>query len=205
MFTTFVLFGDHLLWIKTSDKNTRIDAVVILAGSSTEDPRRVQSAIELFHRKNAKYLILPMRHPAFTWSWVVKTYNPVFAPPEKKILIGRSGKSVQTALERYGGTFVEAQNTAQLMVDYKLKAAVVVSSGYHMRRAALAFDRTGKAAGVTYTYHPVGDRKWGWWLHKNRIRKIVREYKKLIAALFLYPSGEELIRGKMSQNPLPTK
>ena len=96
----------------------------------------------------------------------------------------------QAVLERYGGTFVEAQYAVQLMQHHQLRSAIVVSSGYHMRRAALAFDKTGRAAGLEFSYHPVGLPDWTWWLDKHRFRGVLLEYRKLIAALILYPFAD---------------
>ena len=185
----FLIFGEFFLWVQTAREGQPTEAVIVLAGHTSEERLRMQSAVELFHDRNADFLILPMRNRYFTWAWAKKTYGLKNTPPEDRVLIGRFSKTKEAALERYGGTFVEAQHAVQLMKKHRLQSAVVISSGYHMRRAALAFDHTGKTAALTFSYHPVGSPDWSWWLQRKRIRKILREYKKLVAAFFLYPSG----------------
>lgn len=186
--TIFGLFGERILWTKTDRDDQPADAVIVLAGSDPEDRLRVHEAVALYHRSKAAYLILPIRHPAFSWSWAVRTYRLDLSPTAQRILIGRSGRANEPALERPGGTFAEAQESVHIMQRYGLRSAVVVSSGYHMRRTALAFDRIGKSAGIQFSYHPVGEPDPFWWLQRGKIAEIACEYPKLIAALFVYPS-----------------
>ncbi|KPJ77240.1 MAG: hypothetical protein AMJ54_08630 [Deltaproteobacteria bacterium SG8_13] len=184
----FLVFGERFLRLRTDRKDGRTDAVIALAGAPAEDQRRINAAIELWRQKKATYLILPIRHPAFSWSWAVRNYNLPSHIPEHRILIGRSGKSGEAALERYGGTFAEAQKTVEFMHLHGLQSAVVVSSGYHMRRVALAFANNGKTTGLKFSYHPVGTSDPMWWTSRRKLRRILREYQKLIVAFFLYPS-----------------
>jgi hypothetical protein len=184
----FLVFGERFLRLRTDQNVARADAVIALAGAPTEDRQRIIASIELLQRKKATYLILPIRHPAFSWSWVIRNYNLPSQIPANRVLIGRSGSAGKEALQRYGGTFVEAQKSVELMQRYGLQSAVVVSSGYHMRRAALAFAQNGKTTHLDFSYHPVGTADSLWWTSRRNFRRILREYQKLIVAHFLYPS-----------------
>ena len=184
----FLIFGERFLRLHTDRRADRADAVIALAGAPAEDRRRILASIELLHQKKATYLILPIRHPAFTWSWVIRNYDLSSRLPANQILIGRAGKDGEEALQRYGGTFAEAQKSVELMQQLGLRSAVVVSSGYHMRRVALAFKQNGKTTDLDFSYHPVGTIEPLWWTNREKLRRILREYQKLIVALFLYPS-----------------
>ena len=184
--TVFLIFGERYLRLRTDQRFDPTDAVIALAGPPAEDRQRILASIELLHQKKATYLILPIRHPAFTWSWVVRNYDLSSQLPENRILIGRAGEAGQEALQRYGGTFAEAQKSVELMQHLGLRSAVVVSSGYHMRRVALAFNQNGKTTDLVFSYHPVGAIEPLWWTNPAKLRRILREYQKLIVAHFLY-------------------
>ena len=186
--TVFLIFGERFLRLHTDQDVTHTDAVIALAGAPIEDRQRIIASIELLQRKKATYLILPMRHPAFSWSWVIRNYNLPSQIQANRVIIGRSGSAGKEALQRYGGTFVEAQKSVELMHRYGLQSAVVVSSGYHMRRVALAFVQNGKTTHLAFSYHPVGTADSLWWTSRQKFRRILREYQKLIVAHFLYPS-----------------
>jgi hypothetical protein len=182
-------FGERFLRVSTDRRDLKADAVVVMAGSPSEDKQRIEAAIGLYHERNARYLILPMRHPTFTWSWAVHAYHLPSSVPPSRILIGRSGDSDKTDLATYGGTFVEARKAAKLLNRRGLVSAVVVSSAYHMRRSQIAFDQMNADPPLHFFYHPVGDPDSLWWTRRKKRRRILREYQKLIAALLLYPSG----------------
>jgi hypothetical protein len=185
----FLVFGDRFLHVSTDRSDLKADAVVVMAGAPSEDKRRIEAAIGLYHERNVRYLILPMRHPTFTWSWAVSTYHLPSSVPPSRILIGRSGDADEADLATYGGTFVEARKAAALLSRHGLRAAVVVSSAYHMRRSQIAFDQMSVDPSVHFFYHPVGKPDPLWWTRTKKRRRILREYQKLIAALLLYPSG----------------
>ena len=186
----FLFFGERFLHVRTDTEDLKADAVVVLAGSPSEDKQRIESAIALFHRLDARYLILPMRHPTFRWSWAVNTYHLESTIPTDRILIGRTGDSDadERDLANYGGTYVEARKAAELMGGHGMASAVVVSSAYHMRRSQIAFDQMRQNPPLRFYYHPVGTSDPMWWTRRKKIRKIMREYRKLVAALFLYRS-----------------
>lgn len=165
------------------------DAVVVLAGATAEDKQRVFEGAELFQKGRVQYLILPFRHKTLQWSWLAKSYKIDINIPENRIFIGRSELSDQELLRQYGGTFTEAKKAVQIMLQNNLKSAIIVSSGYHMRRTKMAFERARQDHPVTFVYHPVqnsyNDKK-PWWMDKGSLFEVLEEYKKLIAAFFVY-------------------
>ena len=176
--------GDGFLKINDDISSLKADAVVVLAGSADEDASRVLEAVSLIQAKRARYLILPLRHKALKWSWFAKNYGISAAIPGNKVYIGKMEPD-DDLLRRYGGTFVEAKKTIRIMRRNNLKSAIVVSSGYHMRRAKMAFEKAREGSMIKLYYHPVDEslnnkknvRYWG---------RMIKEYMKLAVAVVVY-------------------
>jgi len=186
----FILYGEKFLRVGSNVPNRITDAVVILAGAPTEDKQRISAGLAIFSNGNVRYMILPLRHPTFKWSSAVKEYQLEQPIIETSLLIGRSTPSDKPALAHYGGTYVEAQKTTEIMRKLKLKSAIIVSSGYHMRRVKLAFEHFRKNSPLQFYYHPVdqftNSGSLLWWIDNTYFSKVLREYRKLMAAYFVY-------------------
>jgi len=183
------LKGKKFLSIDDDYRLLNADAVVVLAGATAEDKQRVFEGATLFQNVRAQYLILPFRHKTLQWSWLAKSYKIDINIPENRILFGRSELSDQELIRQYGGTFTEAKKAVQTMLQNNLKSAIIVSSGYHMRRAKIAFERARQNHPITFFYHPVQNSYNGkkpWWMDKGSLFEVLEEYKKLIAAFFVY-------------------
>ncbi|MBU4484310.1 YdcF family protein [bacterium] len=185
----FLLKGEKFLSIDDDYRSLNADAVVVLAGPPAEDMQRVFEGAKLLQNGCVQYLILPLRHKALQWSSLAKSYKIDINIPENRILFGRSELSDQELIGHYGGTFTEAKKAIQIMLQNKLKSAIIISSGYHMRRTRIAFERARQNHPITFFYHPVqnpyNDKKL-WWMDKGSLFKVLGEYKKLIAAFFVY-------------------
>jgi len=189
----FILFGEKFLRVGSDVPSRKIDAVVILAGVPVEDKQRISAGSAMFSSARVRYIILPLRHPTFKWSWAARYYQLEHLNPGNSLLIGRSTPSDKSAIARYGGTYVEAQKTAQIMRKLKLKSAIIVSSGYHMRRAKLVFEQFRKNSHLQFYYYPVDQTASSgsllWWMDTAYLSNVLREYCKLLAAYFVCSSG----------------
>ena len=185
----FLFKGKKFLSIDDDYRFLNADAVVVLAGATANDKQRVLEGAKLFQKGRVQYFILPLRHKALQWSWLAKSYKIDINIPENRIFIGRLDLSDQELIGQYGGTFTEAKKAIQIMLQNNLKSAIVVSSGYHMRRTKMAFERARQNHPITFFYHPVqnpyNDKK-PWWMDKGSLFEVLEEYKKLIAAFFVY-------------------
>lgn len=79
-----------------------------------------------------------------------------------------------------------AKRTAELMTERGLHTAILVTSPYHQRRAALLFSRAFGPAGLEFRNHPAQDPDWDpdrWWLHEPARTLTLVELAKLGAAL----------------------
>lgn len=56
-----------------------------------------------------------------------------------------------------------AEQTRSLLENYNINDIILVTSGYHMRRASLEFKALTKDIGVTVRTSPTVDSDWGWW------------------------------------------
>jgi hypothetical protein len=178
-------------FLRVADKNIPriVDAVVVLAGSPDEDRRRVLEGAAYYHQGRTRFIILPTRHHTLTWSWVMRHYKIDPVIPETSVIIGTYDQKDHKLLNQYGGTYIEAQKTMLIMLKYKIKTAVIVSSDYHMRRAKMAFEKARQNSSQKFFYHPVltkyaSDKPW--WMITEYRQRILREYKKLLAAMFIY-------------------
>ena len=93
----------------------------------------------------------------------------------------------QILMDDLGVSTVEnARGSAQVMRAQGLRSAILVTSPYHMRRAAVIFRAFFRPAGLTVQAHPVQDsffRPEGWWRHRSDRQLVIREYAKLVAFL----------------------
>jgi uncharacterized SAM-binding protein YcdF (DUF218 family) len=79
-----------------------------------------------------------------------------------------------------------AKLTAQLMIDRGLHSAILVTSPYHQRRAALLFSRAFGYSGLVFINHPAEDPQWDpdrWWLREPSRSLTLVELAKLGASL----------------------
>lgn len=184
----FLTGGEAFLRINSDEGDLAADAIVILAGATGEDNLRVIEGNRLFQQGRGRFVILPLRHPTFKWNWAIKNYDLEDPVPVSKVLIGRSLQKDQQLITDYGGTFLEALKTVKIMEDHRLSSAIVISSSYHMRRVRVAFNKANRQS-LQFYYHPVvNSRPAGrlWWTHRGYFKHIMREYKKLVAAYFIY-------------------
>lgn len=186
----FLLFGEKFLRVESDVSNRKSDAVVILAGAPSEDKQRILAGTTIFSNGSVRYIILPLRHPTFEWSWAARYYQLEHMMLGNSLIIGRLTQSDRPEIAHYGGTFVEARKTAQIMRKLKLKSAIIVSSAYHMRRTKLAFERYRKNSHMQFYYYPVDQSANSgsllWWMDTAYFFKVLREYRKLLAAYFVY-------------------
>ena len=83
-------------------------------------------------------------------------------------------------------TEANAGEVAKLMVERKLRSAILVTSPYHQRRAALLFARSFEPAGLVLRNYPARDPEWDadlWWLAEPLRSRTLVELAKLGATL----------------------
>ena len=88
--------------------------------------------------------------------------------------------------EQATSTYENAVGSARLMQVHGLSSAILVTSPYHMRRAAIEFRSVFLPQGLTVRAFPAQDsffRLERWWTRGKDRALVIREYLKLVAFL----------------------
>lgn len=159
-----------------SGECAKADAIVVVSGGDT--PARTAAGIELYKNGWAGHLILSgaasdktgpsnaaaMRHQAES-----------AGVPTRNILVD------ETSLN----TKQNAANTKSIIHDGKFRSVILVTSGYHQRRASLEFNKLADDGTIVRNYPVTNDSDWsfwwwmtprGWWLAGAELAKIVAFY-----------------------------
>ena len=175
---TIYLSPDDLSSCQTpsTDGKCRVaDAIVVISGGDTS--ARTAEAIQLYKKGWAPYIIVsgaaadksgPSNAEAMREQAVSS------GVPDSAIFVeGHSETTKQNALE-----------VATIIEQNDIQDIILVTSGYHMRRASLEF--SASVSGVTVRSHPVSSDKhwsklwwmtpWGWWISGSELVKIMVFY-----------------------------
>lgn len=186
----FLVWGREALSNRDHPLQEPFELVVVLAGPLDEDGRRVAAATELARNSENRFLLLPLRHRALTWPWFVRHYRIEPPLPEERVIIGRPEGSKRAETADLGGTFAEARKTMTVMQERGFRSAVIVTSGYHIRRARLAFQRAVTDPGLTFQFHAMDSAEkepgFSWWLDGKSLMRVADEYWKLAAGYAFY-------------------
>ena len=152
-----------------------VDAIVAVSGGDTD--ARANQAIDLYKNGWSKKLI-------FSGAAQDKS-GPSNAAVMKDIAIKAGVPESNIYIDEYSETTGQnATNSQTIFVEHGIKRVILVTSGYHQRRASLEFNkRTGD---VVILNSPVkSDQDWsfwwwltprGWWLAISEVVKIVVFY-----------------------------
>ena len=143
-------------WLEVTDPLTKVDAIVAISGDTGA---RADSAIALWKQGYAPLLIFSggSSDPESVASAELMKRTAVAAGvPSNAILV--EGESATTE--------ENAQKVAELMRSRKLKSAILVTSPYHQRRAAMLFEREFGRGSISIVNRPAADPVWDpnlWW------------------------------------------
>ena len=152
-----------------------VDAIVAVSGGDTQ--ARTDEAVKLYQDGWSKTLI-------FSGAAQDKS-GPSNASAMKDIALKSGVPETAIKLDEYSETTKQnAENSQTIFVGLNIKSVILVTSGYHQRRAGLEFDK--RAGDVKIINHPVASDKdwswwwwitpWGWWLAISEIVKIIIFY-----------------------------
>jgi len=153
----------------------KVDAVVAISGGDTN--ARANEAIALYKNGWADLLIFSGAAEDKTGpsnAAVMKTAAISAGVPASSILIDEQSETTKQ----------NAENSKTIFTENNIKSVILVTSGYHQRRASLEFGK--RANGVKILSHPVkSDKDWsllwwttptGWFLSVSEVVKIVVFY-----------------------------
>ena len=152
-----------------------VDAIVAISGGDTT--ARANQAIELYKNGWSNVLIFSGAAQDKTGpsnAAVMKQTAIQAGVPANSIYIDENAETTQQ----------NASKTQAIFDELGIKKIILVTSGYHQRRASLEFNKL--TSGVTILNHPVlTDQDWsfwwwatprGWWLAGSELVKIVIFY-----------------------------
>ena len=149
------------------------DAIVAISGGDT--PARTAEAIKLYINGWAPKLI-------FSGAALDKS-GPSNAEVMRSQALAAGVPASDILIEEYGETTKQnAENTQDILADNSISSVILVTSGYHQRRAGLEFNK--RAETVEVRNHPVAsDRQWSawWWLTPGGWFLAISEFIKIIA------------------------
>ncbi len=158
-------------------RSVQVDAIVVLAGGKG----RIEEGVRLFREKRADWLFLVGVDPAVRKS---DLYRPVAGdPPAEHVILEKSSRN----------TLENAIYGRDVLVNHKVRSVLLITSRYHLKRAALLFRNSLPTDVAVYPY-PVdsGNLKKDWWYHVGTFRLLFSEFYKycLFRVFFLFSPGE---------------
>ena len=152
-----------------------VDAIVVISGGDTL--ARAGQAIDLYKNGWSDKII-------FSGAAQDKS-GPSNAAVMKKMAISAGIPKSDIYIDEYSETTGQnALNAQTIFAENNIKRVILVTSGYHQRRASLEFNK--RAGDVTILNSPVqNDKDWsfwwwvtprGWWLATGEVVKIVAFY-----------------------------
>jgi uncharacterized SAM-binding protein YcdF (DUF218 family) len=160
------------------------DAIVVLSGSSTY-LERADWAARLYREGRAPLIILTDDKLISGWNGVEER-NPYFYELAAKELQKRGvpAGSIRVVSEPALGTYYESLNVREYATSHKLTRLLVVTSGYHSRRALWSMRRAcaGTNIAIGVEGPPPGwqtPSAWTWWMHRWGWRVVAGEYLKM--------------------------
>lgn len=151
---------------------SEVDAIVAISGGDTL--ARAQEAIDLYQSGWAKTII-------FSGAAVDKS-GPSNAHEMKQLALKAGITDSAIIIDEDANTTKEnAENVQKILEKFSAKKIILVTSGYHQRRAKLTFEKF--TDGIEIISHPVAtDKDWsiiwwisprGWWLAGTELIKII--------------------------------
>jgi uncharacterized SAM-binding protein YcdF (DUF218 family) len=151
---------------------TKADAIVVVSGGDTV--ARTQAGIELFKNGWADTLV-------FSGAAFDKSGPSNAAAMEQQALNAGVPASAILIDEDAANTQQNAENAQSIFEQHHFGDIILVTSGYHQRRASLEFHKSTDSIAIR-DYPVIGDKDWnwfwwltprGWWLAGGEVVKIV--------------------------------
>ena len=160
------------------------DAIVVLSGSSTL-AERTQHAARLYSQNRASKILLTTDNHQGGWS-TSEQRNPYFHEIAVKELtgLGVPAQNVEVVGPPVNSTWDEAQVISEYSKTHNLHSILIVTSGYHSRRALRTF-RTLVGSPTQVGIDPVETGiqtppPATWWMYPRGWQLVFVEYLKLI-------------------------
>ncbi|TMF74338.1 MAG: YdcF family protein [Chloroflexi bacterium] len=159
-------------WLDLTDPPAKADAIVAISGDTGA---RVETAIALWKEGYAPVLIFS--------GGSSDPESVASAELMKRTAVAAGVPATAIVVEGTSATTEEnAQRVAELMQNRHLRSAILVTSPYHQRRAAMLFEREFGRASLSFRNHPADDPDWDasfWWTREPSRSLTLVELAKL--------------------------
>lgn len=155
---------------------TKADAIVVVSGGDTE--ARTAAGIALFNDGWADRLVLS--------GAAQDKSGPSNAAAMKQQALGAGVPETAIFIdEEAANTQQNAENTQSIFKDNNFNDIILVTSGYHQRRASLEFNKRADDTATIRNYPVMNDKDWsgfwwltprGWWLAGGEVAKVIAFY-----------------------------
>lgn len=163
-------------YLAIEDELAKADAIIVISGDTGA---RAATAIDLWKQGFAPVIVFSGAaiDPASVSSAEIMRREALRqgVPESATIIEPASADTEQNATE-----------VAKLMVARKMRSAILVTSPFHQRRAALLFTRAFEPAGLVLRNYPARDAEWDptfWWRREPLRSRTALELAKLGAEL----------------------
>jgi uncharacterized SAM-binding protein YcdF (DUF218 family) len=148
------------------------DAIIVISGD--EDLARLRQGVRLWRDSWAPKLVFSgaAREGPISNAAAMRRQAMLDGVPASAILLDEQGAD----------TYGNALNTRRLLEQHALKSAILVTSPYHLQRAAITFGRVYQGSGIRLLASAAPDSDWrkrSWWLRSDLRLLTLRELEKL--------------------------
>ena len=161
------------------------DALVVLAGSSTY-VERTDYAAQLFNAGVAEKIVLTNDNLPSGWS-AAQERNPLFVERAADELRrqGVPAEKIEILPGAVSGTYDEIMRVREYAVEHKFRSILVVTSGYHSRRAWWTLRQVFRGGNVAIGLQTAAPGRQSpspttWWLHRAGWQMVPVEYGKMV-------------------------
>jgi uncharacterized SAM-binding protein YcdF (DUF218 family) len=161
------------------------DAIIVLSGSSTY-AERASWAAKLYREGRAPLVVLTNDGVVGGWD-NREDRNPLFYELSMRRMQqeGVPSTQIQVAPGQAVGTYDESVLLREFAVEHRMKRLLVVTSGYHSRRALWSIRRACEGSGIEIGIDsaPPGwqtPSPWTWWTKRKGWKLVAAEYVKMI-------------------------
>jgi len=163
----------------------RADAIIVLSGSACL-LERTKVAGDLYSSKVASRVVLTNDNLQGTWS-SAEQRNPFFyeRARDNLVLIGVPQQRIEVIYQPVTSTYDEAKTVRDYAQLQGFRSILVVTSGYHSRRALWTLQRVFKGSNVQVGMQAVQTgiqtpSPLTWWLHARGWQMVAGEYVKSV-------------------------
>lgn len=151
---------------------TASDAIIVISGD--EQMARFREGVRLFREGMGGVLV---------FSGAAEDRQTSNARVMRQLAVDGGIPPSAVREEPYGeDTWGNATHTRELLEREGLRSAILVTSPYHLRRAALTFKAAYAGSGIRLTAHAAPDSQWrklSWWSEAETRRLTILELQKL--------------------------